>query len=89
MDDGFERFALIGPDGYDLNDQEAERHRRRISAKATISSARVGPVAHMSKWSEQRTPKGTRIPIPKRSDFLSNLKKAATPEKSEKRGPKK
>jgi hypothetical protein len=42
---------------------------------------------HMSK-SEQRTPKGTRIPVPKRGDFFDNLKKAATPEKSGKSGPK-
>jgi hypothetical protein len=38
----------------------------------------------------QTTPKGAEIPIPKRGDFLSNLKKAAVPEKkSQSRGPKK
>jgi hypothetical protein len=36
----------------------------------------------------QTTRKGAEIPIPKRGDFFNNLKKAATPEKSE-RGPKK
>ena len=29
----------------------------------------------------QKTDKGHEIPIPKRGDFFSNLKKAATPEK--------
>jgi hypothetical protein len=47
----------------------------------------------MSEEKEQRTPKGTRIPIPEHSDFLGNLKRAAAPdsteEKSERRGPKK
>jgi hypothetical protein len=28
------------------------------------------------------------IPVPKRGDFFKNLKKVATPQKSEKRGPK-
>jgi hypothetical protein len=37
----------------------------------------------------QKTGKGAEIPIPKRGDFFDDLKKAATPEKSEKRGPKK
>lgn len=37
----------------------------------------------------QKTPKGHEIPIPKRGDFFSDLKKAATPEKSGERGPKK
>jgi hypothetical protein len=38
----------------------------------------------------QKTPQGKEIPIPKRVDFFSDLKKAATPEKeSERRGPKK
>lgn len=36
----------------------------------------------------QKTKKGADIPIPKRGDFFDNLKKAATPEKSQ-RGPKK
>jgi hypothetical protein len=36
----------------------------------------------------QTTKKGEEIPVPKRGDFFSNLKKAATPEKSGKRGPK-
>jgi hypothetical protein len=36
----------------------------------------------------QRTQKGHTIPVPKRGDFFKNLKKAAAPEKSEKRGPK-
>lgn len=46
---------------------------------------------HMAKSSEQVTPKGAKIPVPKRSDFLSNLKKVATPEKekSRPRNPKK
>jgi len=35
----------------------------------------------MAKRMMQKTRKGTEIPIPKRGDFLSNLKKAATPEK--------
>ena len=30
---------------------------------------------------KQQTPKGHEIPLPKRSDFFSDLKKAATPEK--------
>jgi hypothetical protein len=34
----------------------------------------------------QKTTKGAEIPIPKRGDFLSNLKKAATPEKPLKKG---
>jgi hypothetical protein len=38
---------------------------------------------------KQRTPKGQEIPIPKRSDFLRDLKKAAAPEKSRPRRPKK
>jgi len=38
----------------------------------------------------QKTKDGIDIPIPKRGDFFSNLKKAAAPErKSERRGPKK
>jgi hypothetical protein len=37
---------------------------------------------------KQVTPQGEEIPIPKRGDFLKNLKKAATPDKSTKR-PKK
>jgi len=40
------------------------------------------------KPSTQVTPKGETIPIPKRGDFFNDLKKAATPEKSQ-RGPKK
>jgi hypothetical protein len=36
----------------------------------------------------QKTPKDYKIPIPKRSDFMSDLKKVATPKKSE-TGPKK
>jgi len=36
----------------------------------------------------QKTKQGEQIPIPKRGDFFSNLKKAAAPEKSVKRGPK-
>jgi hypothetical protein len=37
----------------------------------------------------QKTKGGAEIPVPKRGDFFSNLKKAATPEKeSGKRGPK-
>ena len=31
----------------------------------------------------QKTPKGHEIPIPKRGDFLKDLKKVATPKKSE------
>jgi hypothetical protein len=37
----------------------------------------------------QKSQKGTDIPVPKRGDFFSDLKKAATPGKSVKRGPKK
>jgi hypothetical protein len=37
----------------------------------------------------QKTPKGAEIPIPKRSDFLSNMKKVATPEKTSEDSPKK
>jgi hypothetical protein len=37
----------------------------------------------------QTTPKGAEIPIPKRGDFLANLKKAATPTKSKRRATKK
>lgn len=36
----------------------------------------------------QTTKKGAEIPVPKRGDFFDNLKKTATPDKSEKRGPK-
>lgn len=36
---------------------------------------------------KQKTPKGAEIPIPKRGDFLKNLKKVATPSPS--RCPKK
>jgi hypothetical protein len=43
----------------------------------------------MKNTSSQKTPKGHEIPVPKRGDFLSNLKKATTPEKkSGNRGPK-
>jgi len=39
---------------------------------------------------KQRTPKGAEIPVPKRSDFLRDLKKATAPEKSRpRRRPKK
>ena len=38
---------------------------------------------------KQRTPKGEEIPIPKRKDFLKNLKKAATPKESAPSSPKK
>jgi hypothetical protein len=43
-------------------------------------------VSSMTK--QQITPKGHEIPIPKRGDFFGNLKKATTPQKSGKRGPK-
>jgi hypothetical protein len=33
----------------------------------------------MGKEPTQKTPKGQEIPIPKRSDFIENLKKAAKP----------
>jgi hypothetical protein len=36
----------------------------------------------------QKTPKGHEIPVPKRGDFFGDLKKAATPDKSQS-GPKK
>ena len=36
----------------------------------------------------QKTKQGEEIPIPKRGDFSSDLKKAATPEKKSDRGPK-
>jgi hypothetical protein len=38
---------------------------------------------------KQKTNQGEEIPVPKRGDFFSNLKKAATPEKSGKRRPNK
>jgi hypothetical protein len=37
----------------------------------------------------QKTKKGSEIPIPKRGDFFSDLKKAATPGKLEDRPKKK
>jgi hypothetical protein len=37
---------------------------------------------------KQKTKKGMEIPVPKRGDFFGNLKKAATPQKSAKDGPK-
>jgi hypothetical protein len=37
----------------------------------------------------QKTDKGHDIPVPKRGDFFSDLKKAATPDKDSQRGPKK
>jgi hypothetical protein len=38
----------------------------------------------------QKTKEGAQIPIPKRGDFFSDLKKAAAPmKKKSKRGPKK
>ena len=37
---------------------------------------------------KQKTPKGQDIPVPKRRDFMRNLKKAAKP-LTRKRGPKK
>ena len=37
----------------------------------------------------QRTPKGAMIPLPKRGDFLRDLRKAAKPEKSRPSRPKK
>ena len=33
----------------------------------------------MAKSKTQTTPKGEEIPVPKRRDFLKNLKKAAKP----------
>ncbi len=33
----------------------------------------------------QKTPKGFEIPVPKRNDFLCDLKKAAAPEKPKSR----
>ena len=36
-----------------------------------------------TKTPTQKTPKGAEIPIPKRDDFLANMKKATTPHKSE------
>jgi len=36
------------------------------------------------KKKTQKTPRDFEIPIPKRSDFFRDLKKAATPDKSEK-----
>jgi hypothetical protein len=41
-----------------------------------------------SEPSTQTTKKGAHIPVPKRGDFFQDLKKAATPDKSES-GPKK
>jgi len=34
---------------------------------------------------KQKTPKGHEIPIPKRGDFLRDLKKAAAPERKKSR----
>jgi hypothetical protein len=43
-----------------------------------------------SSLKKQTTKHGAEIPVPKRGDFFSNLKKAAAPEgKSKRRGPKK
>jgi hypothetical protein len=53
-------------------------------AQGNLQSRKI----EMTKEKTQITPKGEEIPIPKRSDFLKNLKKAATPDKSTKR-PKK
>ena len=36
----------------------------------------------MSVSNTQKTSKGEEIPVPKRKDFLKNLKKAATPKES-------
>ena len=64
----------------------------------TCSTVLAGPVQNMqslmgytySMTTTQKTPKGKDIPIPKRSDFLRNLKKAAAPPKSRRsRRPKK
>jgi hypothetical protein len=41
-----------------------------------------------TKAPTQKTPKGQEIPIPKRSDFMRDLKKAAKPS-TKKRPPKK
>jgi len=59
-----------------------------IGAAAELASSKVHGVL-MSKT--QKTSKEKyEIPIPKRGDFFSNLKKAAAPEKkSQSRGPKK
>lgn len=38
---------------------------------------------------KQTTPKGEEIPVPKRKDFLRNLKKVATPKPSTLSSPKK
>ncbi|CAN5123778.1 hypothetical protein BH20ACT11_BH20ACT11_16060 [soil metagenome] len=38
--------------------------------------------------SKQKTPKGQKIPVPKRSDFFRNLKKIAKPDSSGERRPK-
>lgn len=60
---------------------------KKMDVSAINAAARVVQRGLMSKT--QLTQKGATIPIPKRSDFFSDLKKAATPEKSKKRGPSK
>jgi hypothetical protein len=57
-----------------------------LSGKALCGRTTENAGVHEMKT--QKTKAGEDIPIPKRGDFFSNLKKAATPEKSE-RGPKK
>jgi hypothetical protein len=42
-----------------------------------------------TKEKTQFTPKGEEISIPKRGDFLKNLKKAASPQKASRNRPKK
>ena len=37
----------------------------------------------MSKPNKQKTEQGHEIPVPKRSEFFDNLKKAATPHEDE------
>jgi hypothetical protein len=38
----------------------------------------------MRKQPTQTTPKGAEIPVPKRGDFMRDLRKAATPKPAEK-----
>ncbi len=56
----------------------------------TQSVITVSESVLMTNKKTQVTPKGAEIPVPKRSDFLSNLKKASALEKPKSRNrPKK
>lgn len=44
--------------------------------------------SHKEDEPKQKTPKGQEIPIPKRGEFLSNLRKVSKTDSSTKDGPK-